>query len=437
MVGQIEKTRIQELISRTGCEGYYLAGQDEMIARDHSHAHDMTCSGLLVQSDNLEFLRANQELLRNAVRVIYIDPPYNTGNRQQAYRDSFERQEWLEYMRTCLELSLPLMRNDGSIFVSIDDSLMPWLRIMMDEVFGQETMVACVAYERSGSAGLGQGGTVVNTKEYVLFYCLDKSSLNEVGYERELDYETMKRYKKVMNHEGDRTLIAEIESGSGSLAFLYEHNGFNIESISLKDFNQRKRLIDAEYLDSFAQIFRTQNVQRENKFQNDIIQRLSKGSLYSVDYVPSRGRYRGQDKRLYYWNKELCAWLKDSSFKRDGRIVKTNKLTDFWSHAEIPKADLANEGGINFKRSKKPEHLLHRLLALASNEGDLVLDYFLGSGTTSAVAHKMNRQYIGIENGDYFQACPVKRMCNVLNGDPTGISKLVSWKGGGAFAVKG
>ncbi len=435
MVNQIQ-TPVQVLFGLLGCDGYFLAGQDQLVDAEVLSASGGTCCGLLVHGDNLEFLKANQKTLRASVRVIYIDPPYNTGNKQQAYRDSFQRQEWLEYMRDCLELSQPLLRDDGSIFVSIDDSLMPWLRILMDEIFGQDSLVACIAYERSGSAGLGQGGTMVNTKEYVLFYCLDKSSLNEVGYERELDYETMKRYRKILQNEGTRTPIAEIEGSSGNPASLYEHSGFSIDTISLKEFSQRKKAIDAEYFASFERIFRTQNVQKENSFQIDIIQRLSKGSLYSVDYIPTRGRYRGEEKRLYYWNRELCAWLKDSSFKRDGCIVKRNKLTDFWSHAEIPKADLANEGGINFKRSKKPEHLLHRLLALASNPGDLVLDYFLGSGTTTAVAHKMNRHYIGIETGEYFNECPAKRMCNVINGDTTGISKLVSWKGGGAFGVK-
>lgn len=390
--------------------------------------------------DNLEFLRSVQESLRHRIRFIYIDPPYNTGNEDHVYNDSYKRDDWLIFMRQRLELSRPLLRKDGSICVSIDDREMPYLRLLLDEIIGEENFVSCIAYERSGSAGLGQAGVLLNTKEYILFYCLDKSKLNDIGYERPIDYEVMKRYNKILRVEGSRKLVDEIFAPSNqSVARLYEHEGFLIEPISLRAFEARKEEIERQYAREFQSVFRTQNVQKENTFQNGIIARLDKKSLYSLDYVPSRGRYKDEQKRLYYWNGELCAWLKDSAALvnettcRTSMIVKRNKLTDFWSHKEIPKADLANEGGVNFKRSKKPEHLLHRLIAMTTDEGDLVLDYFLGSGTTAAVAHKMKRSWIGVEAGDFFESVTLARLKNVVDGDSTGVSRLTGWRGGGSF----
>ncbi len=395
---------------------------------------NLELNGALYNCDNIAFLDSVQGMLKGQVRLFYIDPPYNTGNTHYSYKDDFDRCEWLSMMENVVLRAVPLLTPDGCICLSIDDSEMPYLRMLMDKIVGEKYFVACVAYERSGSAGLGQGSVILNTKEYVLIYSLDKRKLNDVGYERPINKEVMKRYCKILVDEGARQIIEEIETQAGAPARLYQHGGFQIRSISLKDFEKRRHAIDSQYIECFDKIFRTQNVQKESSFQSNIIARLSKEVLYSLEYIPLRGKYKDTQKTLYYFNGELCAWLKDSSFVRDEAIIKRNKLTDFWSHAEIPKADLANEGGVVFSRSKKPEHLLHRLLALTTEPGDLVIDLFAGSGTTAAVAQKMSRRWLAVERGDYFLDCPVSRLRNVVGGDPTGVSKLCGWLGGGAFA---
>lgn len=389
-------------------------------------------SGLLVHADNSEFLKVAGESLKGQVRLIYMDPPYNTGNTHYAYNDSFHRSDWLHMMRGLLQQMMPLLTANGSICASIDDSEMPYLRVLMDEIVGEKYFVACIAYERSGSAGLGQGGAILNTKEYVLLYSLDKRDLNDIGYERPIDKEVMRRYSKVLVDEGTRVLIDEIET-SGQVARLYRHENFRITSLSLRSFQERREQIDAQFAESFERVFRTQNVQKENSFQNSIIAQLKKDEFYSLEYVPSRGKYKGTEKTLYYWNGELCAWLKDSAFLTADGIVKRNKLTDFWSHSEIPKADLANEGGVLFSRSKKPEHLLHRLIGLTTDAGDLVFDPFLGSGTSAAVAHKMARRWIGTESGQHFFDGPLTRLKRVISGEQSGVSRLTKWQGGGHF----
>lgn len=390
--------------------------------------------GVLINGDNLHVLPMLVERIPKSVKMIYLDPPYNLGNRDFFYEDAFEEDHWLRFMSQSLDYARKLLADNGSICVSIDDEQLAQLRIMMDKIFGRANFVACIAYERSGSAGLGQAGTILNTKEYILFYCLNKDSLNTIGYERPIELETMRRYKRILVSEGKRTLIDELPMrSSDAMARLYLHEDPKIESISLKNYATRSREILRQYVGAFEKVFRTQNVQKENEFQNIIIRKLDKQLLYSLDYIPTRGRYKGAEKTLYYYNAELCAWLKDSARLDGDQLLKWNKLTDFWPHKEIPKADLANEGGIYFPRGKKPEFLLHRLLSMTTSPDDLVLDFFLGSGTTAAVAHKMGRRWIGIEKADFFTQAPLQRLMNVIEGDSSGISSKCNWHGGGAF----
>ena len=208
-----------------------------------------------------------------------------------------------------------------------------------------------------------------------------------------------------------------------------------IESISLRSYEARKTEVLDLYLANFDKVFRNTSIQEENEFQTRILS-LCQDGLYSAEYMVSRGRNKGKKTTAYYLNGQVFAWLKDTAKVVEGNIIKTNKLSDFWDHASIPKADLSNEGGVKLRRGKKPEQLLRRILGLATRPGDTVLDYHLGSGTTCAVAHKMERQYIGVEQLDYGDNDSTVRLQNVITGDDTGISKAVGWKGGGRIHLR-
>ena len=389
----------------------------------------------LIFGDNLLALKALEQEFTGKIKCVFIDPPYNTQNALLPYDDGLEHSRWLSLISERLVILKKLMAQDSSIWITIDDNEAHYLKVLLDEIFGRQCFVSDITYERSGSAGLGQGGEFVNTTEHLLVYKKGDLKFNEVLGTTPLEQKTMVRYKKVLKSEGTKTLIRSFESKSNSLNInIYKHDDFAIESISLAKFEERFEEIKKDYVANFENIFRTTNPQKENEFQNSLLREMDKKYLYSVEYTPSRGKSKGQLTTLYYYNAELFAWLKDTSFVENNQIVKTNKLTTVWLHGDIPKADLANEGGVEFPRSKKPEHLIKRILEIATHQGDIVLDSFAGSGTTGAVAHKMSRRWIMVELNEHCQTHIVPRLKNVINGeDQGGVSKHFKWKGGGGF----
>jgi adenine-specific DNA-methyltransferase len=391
----------------------------------------------VIKGNNLLALHSLKEEFEGKVKLIYIDPPYNTGGDAFAYNDNFNHSTWLTFMRNRLSVAQNLLKEDGSIFISLDDTESAYCKVLADDIFGRENYLATIAYQRSGAAGLGQGGKfVVNTAESILVYAKNKTKF--VAYNLEggvpLEIKHMKRYNGVLEDEGSKKVIKTFTSKStGEDVKIYKHSNFKISTISLASFEKRKEEILKEYLSKFDKIFRLNIPQEENQFQHTLIAEMEDDDLYSVEYLVSRGKSKGNVVTNFYYKKQLLAWLASSAVKKDNSIIKTNKLTDFWAHGDIPKADLANEGGVRLLRGKKPEQLLKRILDLASEKDDLILDYHAGSGTTSAVAHKMGRQWIAIEQLDYSENNPEERMKGVVAGDRTGISKEVNWKGGGDF----
>ena len=396
---------------------------------------DKDTENMLIHGDNLLALKALESKYAGQIKCIYIDPPYNTGAAFEYYDDCLEHSIWLNLMYNRLRSLYSLLCDGGSIWISIDDIEAHRLRSVLDEIFGFSSFVADITYERSGSAGLGQGGLFVNNSEHIIVYAKGNFTYNAILGSTLLEAKTMKRYNKVLLDEGERELVDEfISKSNGEPVRIYRHTKFKMATISLRDFDKNEKNIRAEFVRNFEKLFRTNNVQKENEFQNDIMKRMDKKSLYTVDYVPSRGKHCGQKTTLYYYNAELFAWLKDTAYIENDQIVKTNKLTTVWKHEDIPKADLANEGGVDFPRSKKPERLIKRILEIATNKGDLVLDSFLGSGTTAAVAHKMGRRWLGVELGGHAYSHCKTRLDRVINGeDLLGISKAQGWKGGGGY----
>jgi len=396
---------------------------------------DKETENMLIQGDNLLALKALESDFAGSIKCIYIDPPFNTGQAFEHYDDNLEHSIWLNLMFERLKLLYDLLEIDGMLWIHLDDIEIHYCKVILDELFGRSNFVSHITYERSAVAGLGQGGYLVDTAEHILLY--KKGSLpNKVNlsYE-ELGLNIIKRYNKYVSDFGTKTLFKEFQAKSnGETVKVYEHSDVKIETISLRNFKEREKEIREEFAIHIDSLFRGNRVQKENEFQNSIIDGLDKEKFYSVEYIPSRGKNKDQLTTLYYYNKELLSWLKDTSTVSDGTITKSQKMTTIWKHSEIPKADIANEGGVKFPRSKKPEQLLKRIIEMSTEPGDFVLDSFLGSGTTAAVAHKLGRKWIGIEMGEHAISHCKPRLDNIIKGeDSLGISKVVDWQGGGGY----
>lgn len=412
--------------------------EPRILIEDNEKSYgDKNNGNMLIHGDNLLALKALEKNFNGKIKCIYIDPPYNTGNAFEHYDDNLEHSIWLNLMRSRLLLLHKLLADNGTIWVSIDDIECHYLKVLMDEIFGRSNFLGDIAYERSGTAGIGQGGNfLVNTRESILVYSKNKSSLEikEAKTYKDLDKEVMKRYSNILVDPGEKKEYYRFKDSSGNDVIVFKHYNYIIKSISIKNFDKRKNEIINEYILNYEKVFRTTNPQKENTFQNKIISSFEDKGMYSVEYIPSRGKLKGMNTTLFYNNKELFAWLKSSSELINGRIVKTNKMSDFWKNEDIPKANLANEGNVEFKRSKKPEALIYQILDIATKPGDYVLDSFLGSGTTAAVAHKMNRRWIGIEMGEHCYTHCIPRINSIIdNNDRLGVTKLANWEGGGGY----
>lgn len=398
-------------------------------------AADPDTENMLIHGDNLLALKALEIQYAGQIKCIYIDPPFNTGQAFEHYDDNLEHSIWLNLMYERFRCLYRLLEANGMFWIHLDDIEVHYCKVLLDEIFSRHNFVAHITYERSAVAGLGQGGYLVNTTEHILLY--KKGILPEktnLSYE-ELGFNIIKRYNRFVSDFGKRTLVREFTAKSnGETVRVYEHSGVVISTISLRNAKKRENEIRQEFVACIDTLFRGNRVQKENEFQNDIISSLEKGKFYSVDYIPSRGKNKDEQTTLYYYNCELLSWLKDTTTLEDGMLTKSQKMTTLWKHGEIPKADIANEGGVYFPRSKKPEQLLRRIIEMSTEPGDYVLDSFLGSGTTAAVAHKLGRRWIGIEMGDHaYSHCKV-RMDSVIGGsDALGITKSTNWRGGGSY----
>lgn len=399
---------------------------------------DPNTENILIHGDNLLALKALEQDFAGKVKCIYIDPPYNTGGAFEHYDDFLEHSIWLNLMYQRINILYNLLdeKEGSSLWVHLDDSEVHYCKVILDQIFRRENFIADISYERSGVGGIGQGGTFIKTGEHILVYQKGQMNFNQVYSYEPIELATMKRYNKYISNYGERVLVEEfISKSNNETVKVYKHENYEIKSVSFRDYSKFKDVIDTEYSSRFNDLFRTFLIQKENSFQQDLISRMEKGSLYSVDYTPSRGKSANIPTTLYYNSKELVGWLKDAALlNEDKQVVKTNKLTNIWVHKDIPKADLPNEGGVTFPRGKKPEQLLKRILEMSTKKGDLVLDSFLGSGSTAAVAHKMGRRWIGIELGEQAVTHCKPRFSSIIDGtDKSGISKSENWQGGGGF----
>lgn len=401
---------------------------------------------LIIKGNNLLALHTIKERYAGKVKLIYIDPPYNTGNDSFKYNDKFNRSTWLTFMKNRLEIAREFLSKDGAILVQCDDNEQPYLKVLMDEIFGEENFknMITVKAKVAGVSGSYQGRSLQNNCEYILMYSKDSEEFfinitpqkeqELMQYIEKLKEEGISwKYVQVITDFGERRYLGEIKDGSGNPIKMYEHR--NAEIININELAKEKYNGDLKkaYYDNIDRIFDTTNAQ--SSIRKRVMEAMkSNADITSIDYVPTTGRNKGKVTTLFYKGpkRRLFTWLSDITYKTsDGKILRKENAGNLWD--DLQYNNINKEGNISFSNGKKPEKLLKRIIELCSDENDIVLDFFMGSATTQAVAMKMNRRFIGVEQMDYINTISVPRLQNVIEGEQGGISKDVNWQGGGSF----
>ncbi|EJB13210.1 methylase [Helicobacter pylori CPY1313] len=335
----------------------------------------------LIKGNNLIALHSLKKKFAKQVKCIYIDPPYNTGNDSFNYNDNFNHSSWLVFMKNRLEIAREFLSDDGVIFVQCDDNEQAYLKVLMDEIFLRENFVGCISWKQFHSVKNDAANFSKNI-EYILCYCKNFS----------------------------KNLISNEPFDKSNLYKLKDKNGFyKLDPVWAKSGN------------NFSPY----------TFLNGKTWSPPSGTFwrYSIDTLKDME----QNNRIVFNGKNPMA-------KRYlSEVAEGRKSSTFWDGSEVG-YNLNGDSEIKqlFNGNKvfnnpKPEALISRILEVSTNENDLVLDFFDGSGTTCAVAHKMKRRYIGIEQMDYIETITKERLKKVIEGEQGGISKKCDFKGGGSF----
>lgn len=361
---------------------------------------DPAATNILIQGDNLEALKALLPYYAGQVKCIYIDPPYNTRSAFAHYDDSLEHSTWLSMMLPRLELLRELLAEDGSIWVSIDDHEGHYLKVLMDEVFGRKNFVTTFIWQKVDSPNDNKV-PITPDHEFVLCYVRDSAVAT---FRKKLDVSLLSAYPNTD------------ENGRKYRDRLLKKNGKN----SLRQ--DRPSMFFPIPGPDGINVYPIHNDGREACWS---FGRESVLAMLEAEELVWRRRVVNKKQTWVPYTREFAP---DEPLRPNPTIlldVKTSRQAKVHQRQLLPDVSLFD--------TVKPEELIARTLEISSNPDDLVLDSFLGSGTTAAVAHKMGRRYIGIEMGEHAITHCLPRLKKVVDGEQGGISKAVEWQGGGGF----
>lgn len=348
---------------------------------------------VLIQGDNLEALKALLPYYAGKVKCIFIDPPYNTRSAFEHYDDNLEHTKWLEMIYPRLELLRELMSEEGSIWVTIDDNEAHYLKVVMDEIFGRKNFAANLIWRKRTARDARKAFSV--NHDHIIVYAKELKKFSSTRNLLQVTEEVLKRYKNPDNDPRGpwQSVAMTAQAGHATPSQFYE-----AKTPTGKIYSPPSGL---------CWIF------TKEKFEQEI----AKNNIY----FPKNGDGIPRVKRFL--------------IDRDGAGLVPFSV---WTNEEVGTNDEAKKEtlelfGKEVFETPKPEKLIQRIIQIATNEGDLVLDSFLGSGTTAGVAHKMNRRWIGIEMGNHAKTHCALRLQKVIDGEQGGISEDVNWKGGGGF----
>ncbi len=380
---------------------------------------------LIIKGNNLLALTSLAKTFTNAIKLIFIDIPYNTGNDSFQYNDSFNHSTWLTFMKNRLQMARELLRNDGTIALYVDNNEIGYLQVLMDEIFGRNNRGSLITVKRgsvTGHKAINPG--VVNVVEYIMVYAKDKSMWhpNKI-YKARGRNDRYNNFVKFRNQDISKwEIISLLEAFS-------EAKGIEKNKIKKKlgnNYEEELYRFVKEHADAVIQLAYPDE-EAVGKETRDLIAK----SKRKPDTIFLQKREKESD--IYLKNGQRLLFYSDRLMTIDGELVTGELVSDFWD--DVLPNDLAGEGTVTFKKGKKPEKAVKRVIELFTHEKtDIVLDFFMGSGTVPAVCHKMGKRYIGIEQMDYIENITTARLIAVIKGiDKKGISKSVDWQGGGSF----
>lgn len=362
---------------------------------------------LIIKGNNLIALHSLKKRFAGKVKLIYIDVPYNTGSDSFGYNDSFNHSTWLTFMKNRLMVARELLSKEGVIFVHLDNNEVKYLGVLLDEIFGRENFIELVTVVNN-PRGRDYGG-IANMHEFIFVY--QKSDFAE---------------------------LLPIDDPNKVFKFQDEFGGFDIRELRNRNtafhVGNRPNLVYPIFVDP--------NSCDDSGFYS-VSEKLDE--THTIEVLPKKSRgiqtvWRwGKPKFIENKNVNVKARpMKDGGWSIQEKYRKSTVMArSVWWDKEVNSEKGTIHIGELFGNKvfafPKPEGTIKRIIEIATKKGDIVLDYHLGSGTTAAVAHKMNRQYIGIEQMDYIETVSVERLKKVINGEQGGVSKDVNWQGGGSF----
>lgn len=362
----LARDEIDVLFAKKALQNFEFLGQEKSL-KD---------ANFLIKGNNLLALHSLKKRYASKVKLIYIDPPYNTGNDSFNYNDKFNHSTWLSFMKNRLEVAREFLREDGVIFIQCDDNEQAYLKVLCDEIFGRENFVNCIAWKRKGGNTSPDKTRLENSHDYILLYQKSNNFNINFVYTKENSTDYMKLFK--YEDEKGKYRISPLNAPAYRPTLIFDFMGYK------------------PYSNGWS---------------------MSKEKLTQL--------YE-EDKLVFPQNK-------------DGRVNRKQYLSEWKGYAvnsiwtDISVIGASSTERVGFDRGQKPEKLLQRIIEIATNENDLIMDFFAGSGTTLAVAHKMKRRWIGIEQMDYIQSITKERLKKVIEGEQGGVSKALQWQGGGGF----
>ena len=416
----------------------YTADGKQPVGEIKRHLDGTPAENLIIKGNNLIALHSLATQFKGKVKLIYIDPPYYFKNKQDndsfGYNTNYKLSTWLVFMKNRLEIAKTLLSDDGAIFVQIKDDGIYHLKLLLDEIFGIENFINNISVKMSEATGVKMSHSKMrfpNVKEYILFYKksssfsgfthIDKYETKEWDRENNIFLENLsfeQRQELISYQEKDEISEIDLQKVIKILA--------NVKKVSL---NAKLQELDVEDKEQwlFDNSYRIIKTAGSSSIKNQVL---------SLDNIPNQdisALISKKDKVLFFYITDFNREASDPRLRvifADENIWKNP--CDFWQDIKTSGA-IARERGVQLSNGKKPEKLLHRIISMTTKEKDIVLDFFSGSGTTAAVAHKMNRQWITTEQIENQVNLSIQGLTNVINADNTGISELVNWQGGGEF----